>query len=110
MIVPVTVTASACVVVVRPLVCVEPVCANASGAISAQQARVTIFLFILIPLFMFMNRDNPQRWASQVTNRKACVTKWRHPRAMLQPLSRKVTETSLCPSSTGMEDKDHGTQ
>src|SRR5262249_217871 len=73
MIVPVTVTASACVVVVRPLVCVEPVCANASGAISAQQARVTIFLFI----FMFMNRDNPQRCTSQVTNRKACVTKWR---------------------------------
>jgi len=77
------------VVVVRPLECVEPVCANASGATNPQQARVTIFLFILIPQFMFMNRDNPQRFASQVTNSKACVTKWGHPRPKLQPLLEK---------------------
>jgi hypothetical protein len=29
-------------------------------------------------LLMFMNGDNPRRCARQVTNRKVCVTKWRH--------------------------------
>jgi hypothetical protein len=52
MIAPVTVTVSVAVC----LLCVEFVCANARGAISAQQARVTIVFFVYdVSLLMFMN-------------------------------------------------------
>jgi hypothetical protein len=48
MIVPVTVTPSSLGIV--SLVCVERVCADASGAINAQHARVMIVFFMMMML------------------------------------------------------------
>ena len=104
--VPVTVTAS--VVVVLCLECLERGCPNASGATSAQQVSVIIVFFIMIsPLLLFMNRDNPQPCACQVTNREVCVTNWQH-KAILPLLALHTAATNIIETLAHAGDSQSG--